>query len=80
MNARHATERKKKENEDRQRKVRLIGRQNLIHAGNWEWNLVTKKYIWCNGCTGFSICHYNNLPQGLALFLIVFTTTIGKGL
>lgn len=53
MNARHATERKKterkkKENEDKQREVRLIGRQHLIHAGNWEWNLVTKKYGWCD--------------------------------
>jgi hypothetical protein len=48
MNARHATECKKKENGERQRKVRLIGRQNLIQAGNWEWNLVTKEYIWCN--------------------------------
>jgi PAS domain-containing protein len=47
MNARHTAERKKKENEDRQREVCLIGRQHLIHAGNWEWNLVTKKYTWC---------------------------------
>jgi PAS domain-containing protein len=47
MNACQASERKKKENEDRQREVCLIGRQHLIHAGNWEWNLVTKKYTWC---------------------------------
>lgn len=48
MNEHHASESKKKENEDRQREVRLIGRQHLIHAGNWEWNLVTKKYSWCD--------------------------------
>jgi PAS domain-containing protein len=48
MNALYATEHKKKENEDGQREVRLIERQHLIHAGNWEWNLVTKKYGWCD--------------------------------
>jgi PAS domain-containing protein len=48
MNARDAAERKKKENEERQREVRLIERRHLIRAGNWEWNLVTKKYDWCD--------------------------------
>jgi PAS domain-containing protein len=48
MNARDAAERKKKKNEDRQGGVRLIERRHLIRAGNWEWNLVTKKYDWCD--------------------------------
>jgi PAS domain-containing protein len=37
----------KKENESRRREGRLTGRQPLLPAGNWEWNLVTKEYRWC---------------------------------
>jgi PAS domain-containing protein len=48
MNARNAAEPKKQENEARQRKVRLSGKRHLIRAGNWEWNLLTKRYGWCD--------------------------------
>jgi PAS domain-containing protein len=48
MNAPHANARQKKENEDRQRAVPLTRRQPLLPTGNWEWNLVTKKYSWCD--------------------------------
>jgi len=48
MNARHATERGKKENTGRQREVRLIEPQRLMPVGYWEWNLETKKYSWCD--------------------------------
>jgi PAS domain-containing protein len=48
MTTRDATERKKQENKEKQREVRLIGRRHLIQAGTWEWNLLTKKYGWCD--------------------------------
>ncbi len=46
MNARHADEDQNQENEERQGEVDMHGSQPLIHAGNWEWNLLTKKYSW----------------------------------
>jgi len=48
MNKSCATERQEAENEGRRTEVRLIGAQRSIYGGNWEWNLKTKKYSWCD--------------------------------
>ncbi len=47
MNRSNAVERKQTENEYQPTQVRRPG-QRLLHLGNWEWNLETKKYSWCD--------------------------------
>jgi PAS domain-containing protein len=48
MKVRHATEPQPTEHESRQKKVGWSGAQRLIDGGNWEWNLVSRKYSWCD--------------------------------
>jgi hypothetical protein len=35
------------ENEGRSTEIPLLGMQPSIFLGNWEWNLKTKEYCWC---------------------------------
>ena len=43
-----ATERQEAVPEGRQTEVRGRGAQRSLYGGNWEWDLQTKKYRWCD--------------------------------
>lgn len=48
MNKSYATERQEAEKEERAREAQQRGAQRSLYGGNWEWNLKTKEYRWCD--------------------------------